>query len=227
MMTVPDLIFVYGTLKHGYGNNRRLAEAQFLGEATSLDNFHLYAAGVPFLVDAVEGHPVRGELYVVDANELESCDRLEGHPHNYRRVLRKFCRDNGTCVSAWVYLWPRSTASMASFAISPDKDGVLEWNNADRLQYPAALADDKRRRVPTGYAHRNGYRKLAVSFPDELFQRLQQMVEDSEDNKTFSEIVCDLIEWGELVESNTGNSDDDGIPAKVALPSDVKQVVTK
>lgn len=105
---MSHILFVYGTLKRGFHNNRLLVEggAKFLGtdEApgklygrTERDGWH-----PPVPVVTPEEGWVRGELFEVDEATLTRCDRLEGHPRAYLReevVLRSGKR-------AWIYRWP-------------------------------------------------------------------------------------------------------------------------
>jgi gamma-glutamylcyclotransferase (GGCT)/AIG2-like uncharacterized protein YtfP len=121
-------LFVYGTLKRGYGNNHRLLQnAHFQGEAISVGNYKLLNTGVPLLNDDEHGAPVRGELYQVNDVELMRCDQLEGHPHDYERKERDFTLADGTRVTAWVYLWS-GRKKFAARLQQPAEDGVLEWH---------------------------------------------------------------------------------------------------
>lgn len=75
-------IFVYGTLKRGFGNHRLLETSRLIGEDSIrglLINF-----GLPGVIEG-EG-TVQGEVYEVDADVLARLDRLEGHPHFYERT---------------------------------------------------------------------------------------------------------------------------------------------
>lgn len=106
----PELttVFVYGTLKRGYGNNRLLREGKstFLCEATSATpNYSMTVRGVPFLSEGGTQH-VKGELWEVDDKTLERLDRLEGHPDMYCRRQRwfRFASERGEKMLAWVYL---------------------------------------------------------------------------------------------------------------------------
>lgn len=227
---MTEHVFVYGTLKRGYSNNLYcLGHAKRIGEATSLDNYCLFSGGVPFLVDCIDNTgdatnfdatwtfgaaPIRGELYAVTERELANCDRLEGHPYNYRREKRQFRLDNGHTLSAWVYLWQRQIHGDFMHQHEPNEDGVLEWNRDDRR------IPEPKSHAPKGYACRDGYRKIAVSFPEAMFNRLCKMVEDSNGNKTFSEVVEGLITRAEF--SDLFSDDAHDIPAKAILPADVK-----
>ena len=78
-------IFVYGTLMRGEGNHRLLAGAKRIGAARTAPQFLFVSlGGFPGLVRGGD-LSVRGELYDVGVGTLHDLDRLEGHPHFYRR----------------------------------------------------------------------------------------------------------------------------------------------
>jgi gamma-glutamylcyclotransferase (GGCT)/AIG2-like uncharacterized protein YtfP len=117
-LTNKIIVFVYGTLKRGYGNFYRcLDDARFLGKAKSVeDNFVMQDIGFPILwqedVSPVAGS-ASGEVFEITQEQLERCDQLEGHPHMYRREERLFKFTEKTAIDplpgenikAWVYLW--------------------------------------------------------------------------------------------------------------------------
>lgn len=84
-------VFVYGTLKRGYGNNHLLTNALYLGSARTKDKWTMIGASRAFpyvvLKDANEGHQVKGECYMVDASIMFNLDRLEGvSSKHYKKV---------------------------------------------------------------------------------------------------------------------------------------------
>lgn len=146
-----ELMFAYGTLKRGYRNHYRLLgdEAKFVGTATSVDKFQMYAWGFPLLIDAAEtwdGAPVSGEIFEVPRDLLRRCDQLEGHPIMYRREKREFnmikwhngwYADKAPSKEAWVYIYqhPERFADDKRDQITPNGEGVLEWqDHTMRLQ---------------------------------------------------------------------------------------------
>lgn len=93
-------VFVYGSLKKGYGNSRLLANSVFVGEdETVSEDFDLRCwGGFPAVYKG--GHTsIKGELYLVDDSTLKSLDYLEGYPSFYDR--ERFRLRSGTC--AWMY----------------------------------------------------------------------------------------------------------------------------
>lgn len=82
-----NLVFTYGTLKRGHGNNRLLATSEFLAPAVTDAEFMLLQVGFP--IACLEGspkYPVLGEIWKCDDETLARLDRLEGVPHHYQRT---------------------------------------------------------------------------------------------------------------------------------------------
>jgi gamma-glutamylaminecyclotransferase len=135
-MPNPEFVFVYGTLKRGYGNNERcLAESKFIGEAVSVGaNFEMQRTGFPIIWEVPEGGAkVAGEIFQVTPADVARCDRLEGHPHMYKRERREFVTSDGKRDTAWVYLWQ---GEHYGEPVAPN-DGVLTWTPR-----PAFVSDD-------------------------------------------------------------------------------------
>lgn len=81
-------VFVYGTLKQGYGNHGVLGNSKFIGKAfTESPDYLLYDGGFPWAVyeeDKGIGRIV-GEVYEIDDEiTLHNLDRLEGVPYMYQ-----------------------------------------------------------------------------------------------------------------------------------------------
>ena len=77
-------VFVYGTLKNGFYNNKLLVErsAAYMGTARTCRPMRMVLGeyGIPYLFDAEEGQQaaaVRGELWEVDDAGLDALDVLE------------------------------------------------------------------------------------------------------------------------------------------------------
>ena len=79
-------MFVYGTLLRGERNHQLLAEARFVCEAVTGPGFELADLGSFPAMLFGRGPGVTGEVYAVDSQTLAALDRLERHPHFYRRT---------------------------------------------------------------------------------------------------------------------------------------------
>lgn len=131
-------LFVYGTLKQGHGNHRRLATARFIGAAVSAAaTYRMHDSGFPVLVDEPLGARVSGELYEVDRATLTACDRLESHPYWYRRRKRRFVTEDGTTHKAWVYIVPENLATYPRVSTP-----VLSWPFHDYTRVEDADDDE-------------------------------------------------------------------------------------
>ena len=98
------MVFVYGTLMKGYGNNRYyLAQSEFLGKG-EITGYGLYAvSSFPGIVPE-DGEKVQGEVYKVDQDTLKRLDGLEGEGSLYLRKKVEV-RVDGQMVHAWTYIW--------------------------------------------------------------------------------------------------------------------------
>ena len=118
-----EYLFVYGTLRRACAHplHRLLAEqARYEGMATyegCLYDLGAYPGAVP--------HPgaapsVLGELYALPAPQtvLPQVDRYEGCTERYdpraeyRRERQAITREDGTVVTAWIYLYNRPTGTL-------------------------------------------------------------------------------------------------------------------
>ena len=80
-------LFVYGTLKRGFGNNRLLYNSEFRG-VDVVSGFMMFSKGAfpgVFKVPDVN-NCIHGEVFDIDDQVLASCDRLEGVPSFYDRI---------------------------------------------------------------------------------------------------------------------------------------------
>jgi ABC-type Fe3+ transport system substrate-binding protein/gamma-glutamylcyclotransferase (GGCT)/AIG2-like uncharacterized protein YtfP len=79
-------VFVYGTLLRGEPNHGLLARARFVAPGRTAPSFELRNLGAfPGMLPG-GSHAVVGEVYDVAPATLAALDRLEGHPHYFRRT---------------------------------------------------------------------------------------------------------------------------------------------
>lgn len=92
-------IFVYGTLKKGFGNHSIISGSRWLGDTEVKGKIYNLGAfpGAKFDEDGI----VKGELYEVNELTLGRLDRLEGHPSFYLRT--KVPCNLGVIVEAYHY----------------------------------------------------------------------------------------------------------------------------
>lgn len=86
---LPCYVFVYGTLKRGYGNYDRILKntSQFVGTATTCGRYDMLDSGFPVIMENPDGgHVVRGDVFLVhQIPVLDDLDRLEGEGSMYDR----------------------------------------------------------------------------------------------------------------------------------------------
>jgi gamma-glutamylcyclotransferase (GGCT)/AIG2-like uncharacterized protein YtfP len=81
-----NYVFTYGTLKRGHPNNHYLNGQKFVQEAITAPGYLLYDNGwYPCMVEAENGHEVKGEIWEVTAETMKRLDQLEGVPTLYQR----------------------------------------------------------------------------------------------------------------------------------------------
>lgn len=106
------LVFVYGTLKHGFNNHHLLDDSDYLGHVeTSESKWQMYSLGGFPGVVAGE-NTIYGEMYSVSQYTFDMCDRLEGHPTFYKRELVDVVDGDGVSYTAWMYVYQGSTQGL-------------------------------------------------------------------------------------------------------------------
>ncbi|WP_456402146.1 gamma-glutamylcyclotransferase family protein [Persephonella sp.] len=100
---MKNLIFVYGTLRKGFGNHRLLENAEFLGIGRTKEKYKMTANGIPFVSKNEPVSYIIGEVYKIDDKTLKRLDELEGHPDWYKREKVKIILETGKEVEAWIY----------------------------------------------------------------------------------------------------------------------------
>lgn len=139
MLGVTPYVFVYGTLKKGYHNNRVLREASFVGEDSTTDGWLLGCGGIPYAFPSAvvpkEYHdllrPIRGEIYqVYDHHTALDLDGLEGwapdpkHAHYWRRVVKT--KKYG--LSCWIYTREHFGTAHRLNACNLTEQGEWTWS---------------------------------------------------------------------------------------------------
>lgn len=98
-------VFVYGTLKKGYGLHHAIQHCEYLGKARTSNDFTMYHGAYPYLVKQ-KGRGAVGEVYEVDEYTLRNLDRIEGHPTFYERTEITVDLE-GSEIPVYAYLIPK------------------------------------------------------------------------------------------------------------------------
>lgn len=136
-MNAPNnrLVFVYGTLKSGFHNNRLLTsnKAECLGIAWTVDKCRLWAHGFPMIKVANEDEPesghVMGEVWKVNDYCVADLDRLEDEGGMYRRIGLMVQNGAGQ-VLADTYIWNQPTDGIRK--VLPNAEGFINWTGRSR-----------------------------------------------------------------------------------------------
>lgn len=138
-VATEHLVFVYGTLRRGYGNHRLLSGARVVGDGTTMDTFVMFDGGFPRAATLAHASKARrhgrertmplagrvvGELYAVDDATLARLDALEGTPRLYRRETVRV-KVGGIESNVSMYLIQPEHAG--GHVIQPDAHGRVEW----------------------------------------------------------------------------------------------------
>jgi gamma-glutamylaminecyclotransferase len=118
---VIETVFVYGTLKEGYGNHGLLHKAIKVSNATTCEKYGMYESGIPYVIKDQSKTTIKGEVYLVDGMTFDVLDSLEGHPVCYKREKIKVLLDNNKKTTAWIYFYPNQCGREIS-------DGVYKLN---------------------------------------------------------------------------------------------------
>ena len=95
---MKNKVFVYGTLKAGFGNNILLKDSKLIEpEAYVVDwkMYSMFSNAFPVAVPISEGqaktHLIKGEVYEIDNSTELKLDRLEGYPNFYQKTRVSYC----------------------------------------------------------------------------------------------------------------------------------------
>ena len=90
-------LFVYGSLKRGFGNHSLLEDSLFICNALTIDPLVLLDLGSFPAVILEEGESqVSGEVYAVTDNVFSNIEHLEGYPSFYNRTDLPILMNPGT-----------------------------------------------------------------------------------------------------------------------------------
>jgi gamma-glutamylcyclotransferase (GGCT)/AIG2-like uncharacterized protein YtfP len=123
-------VAVYGTLKGMDGRNGEL-----LGTGVTKESFTMWDGSFPVVVHETDSYhqrehagPLRVEVYMVHADQMQHLDRYEGYPSLYTRRETEVCFDKGGTVKAWVYVGNGIRKHLNTREIIvPNEYGELYW----------------------------------------------------------------------------------------------------
>ena len=136
-----SLVFTYGTLKLGRGNDRILTQhdAEYLGSVVTEDEYVMGNVGCPYVfkvstmeemggIEELMGYaPVRGDLWKVPNTAcMASLDMLEGHPTHYTRELVNIVGEEYT-QACWMYVQLDPMAVYHCHMVELNGEGEYEW----------------------------------------------------------------------------------------------------
>ena len=99
-------VFVYGTIKQGYGLHRLLGvDAEKVGIGRLRDHAIFNLGSFPGVAPADNGSFVIGEVYRVSDEAMESLDYVEGEGSLYLRKRVTIEIGSVARVDAWVYIY--------------------------------------------------------------------------------------------------------------------------
>jgi len=111
-VNITNKLFVYGILKRGFQLDLEKKGCKFLGEAV-LPGANLYHLGSGVGMKVADDGGAYGEVFEIPPNLWPWLDSIEGHPHNYRRVIVEpiLCNlgEGGMNVKTWAYEFPHHT----------------------------------------------------------------------------------------------------------------------
>lgn len=135
---MKHMVFVYGSLKKSFGNNRLLYNSKYIGEAVTLSsNFNMRSCGAFPAVVSRGKNSISGELYEVDDKTLTSIDILESNGRFYNRSLVQVTTVSQPALkefTAWIYLLQNDYGMFCEddygrYKIVKDKYNCLTWQH--------------------------------------------------------------------------------------------------
>lgn len=101
-------VFVYGTLRVGLRNHHFISGQELICKEARLRGKYQLKTFFdrPFVVQSLQENTIKGELYQIDKDCLNTLDQLERHPHWYKRTeLEIFSNQLASSFLAQVYLY--------------------------------------------------------------------------------------------------------------------------
>jgi gamma-glutamylcyclotransferase (GGCT)/AIG2-like uncharacterized protein YtfP len=125
-------VFVYGTLKEGYGNHNHYlkGKAGFISSGRTKEKFKMFNTGFPVVIDYLSrDNRVAGEIYAVDDSIIRGLDQLEGNGRMYIRGYHDIELEDGSVLPCWMYTGVRGCWENCDLMepVTADDHGLLNW----------------------------------------------------------------------------------------------------
>lgn len=189
-MKKTHLVFVYGTLLSGLRNHRCLEGTTYIGKASTLENFVMYAhSGYPAIVEPQgkdAGYTIFGEVYEVNDRVLMMLDHLEGYdPESPKTSLYQRSsievKINDNIEGVYVYVQKRIPSSMKRLATG----NYLEFLEEQERQFETATFEVSVRikvRIPVGLSE------------DEKKEKLNEISSEMDYEFEYDDDVCRIVD---------------------------------
>tara|TARA_R110002074_G_scaffold141374_1_gene287809 strand:- start:738 stop:1169 length:432 start_codon:yes stop_codon:yes gene_type:complete len=121
------LVFVYGTLKHGFHNHVLLENDMFISKGVTHEAYLMTESGIPYVSESIQYSKIQGEIYLVSRESMDMLDMLESHPTWYERKIVTINTDDGIDFDCWLYFNEKSMGTLIN------QDGDYGKENARRI----------------------------------------------------------------------------------------------
>jgi gamma-glutamylaminecyclotransferase len=127
------ILFVYGSLKKGFDNNRILNKAIYISKAQTVRKFAMYRSeegDYPYLVKNKSLYVISGEIYKIKRKDLmKKIDLFEGSPDYYlRESINVKTRSGNKRAFAYFYIDKNS---------HKNKEPIKEWLKPEKFDIDA------------------------------------------------------------------------------------------
>ena len=127
------LVFVYGTLKEGYGNHAFFLKdrAEFVSYGKTKDKLVMFSTpGFPVVMNNLaKDAPIEGEIYEINDDILARLDQLESNGSMYVRGYYDIELLDGSVIPCWMYVGVPACWNAWAEGREPinKTDGVYRW----------------------------------------------------------------------------------------------------
>lgn len=129
IVDTPQKVFVYGTLKKGFGNHHAyLNGARDLGEA-SIEGTMFHLGAFPAINLSEQFCRINGEVYEVNWDHIYKMDLLEGVGHGFYKRIQGLVAPHGV---VWMYVFTQQSASKEQFIVP---GGWWQGPNTPKLKW--------------------------------------------------------------------------------------------